>query len=292
MHRASGRSRAGRRGRAVIIVVVVVLLLAAGGAAAWWFLLRPTPEKTVEAYVAAAKAGDQEKVKSLLSSETVTILEDLEKQFGQAFGKPGSPAGPAGMPPGGPDIEMQVGKASVEGDTATVPVEVKMGEAPMLPGLPDSMKMSLNLVREGGQWKIDLSDQLKMAQQFAKAFDGSPEEMQKRVAELQEAVKKFSEGVADAGPAGATKPPAGDAAALVKEGLAAKKAGQLDKAASSLQAAIAQEPDNVEAHWGLAWVLADQKRNGEAVSHFRKVVELADDAQKKTDAEAAIDRLQ
>jgi len=292
MQRVTGRSRASRRGRAILIVIVVVLLLAAGGGAAWWFLLRPTPEKTVEAYVAAAKAGDQEKLKSLLSSETVTILEDLEKQFGEGFSKAATPGGATGMPPGAPDIEMQVGKASVQGGTATVPLEVKLGKAQMPPGFPDSVKVSLSLVREGGQWKIDLADQFRMAQQFAKAAGGSPEEMEKRVADMREAMKKFTEGVAEGGPAGATKPPVGDAAALVKEGLTAKKAGQLDKAVSSLKAAIAQEPGNVEAHWGLAWVLADQEKNEEAITHFKKVVELADDPQKKTDAQAAIDRLQ
>ena len=288
MQKAARRFRAPQRGRAVIIVVIAVLVLAAGGGAAWWFLLRATPEKTVEAYVAAAKAGDQEKVKSLLSSETVTILEDLEKQFGDAFSKAAAPGGSAGMPPGAPDIEMQVGKASVQGDTATVPLEVKMGDAQMPPGFPDSAKVSVDLVREGGQWKIDLADQLKMAQQFAKAFGGSPEEMEKRVADMREAMEKFTEGTREAAPEGPAKTPA----ALVEEGLTAKKAGQLDKAVSSLKAAIAQEPDNVDAHWGLGWVLADQKKIEEAVSHFKKVVELTDDQQKKTDAQAAIERLQ
>lgn len=288
MQRVTGRLRASRRGRAIIIVIVAVLLLAAGGGAAWWFLLRATPEKTVEAYVAAAKAGDQERIKSLMSSETVTILEDLEKQFGEGFSKAAAPGGPAGMPPGAPDIEMQVGKASVQGDTATVPLEVKMGDAQMPPGFPDSVKVSVNLVREGGQWKIDLADQLKMAQQFAKAAGGSPEEMEKRVADLREAMEKFAEGKGEAAAEGPAKTPA----ALVDEGLAAKKAGQLDKAVSSLKAAIAQEPDNVDAHWGLAWVLADQEKIEEAVTHFKKVVELTDDQQKKTDAQAAIGRLQ
>jgi hypothetical protein len=291
MQRVAGRFGDSRRGRGILIVLVVVVLLAAGGGAAWWFVLRSTPEMTVEAYLAAAKAGDQEKVKSLLSSETVTILEDLEKQFGDAFSKAAGAGGPAGMPVGAPDIEMQVGKASVQGDTATVPLEVKMGKAQMPPGFPDSAKISVDLVREGGQWKIDLADQLKMAQQFAKAFGGSQEEMQKRVEELQEAVEKFTEGMGEAAE-GPAKPPTGDAAALVKEGLAAKKAGQLDKAVSNLEAAIAQEPDNVDAHWGLAWVLADQDKNQEAISHFKKVVELTDNPQKKADAQAAIERLQ
>jgi hypothetical protein len=280
VRKATGSSETARSGRALVIVVVVVLVLAAGGGAAWWFLLRSTPEKTAEAYLAADRARDVEKLKSLLSSKTLTILEDAAP-----------PPGLARMLAGAPGVETQVGKASVQGDKATVPFETKMGEGQALPGFPDSVKDSMKLVREGAEWKIDLSDYLKELKQFAWVFGCTPEETKELVKEVDETLERARQKIAEAAAKGPAKPPAGDAAALLKEGLAAKKVGQLDKAVSNLKAAIAQDPNNVDAHWALAWVLADQKKTEEAVSHFEKVIEFTDDQQRKNDAHAAVERL-
>lgn len=288
MRKVAGRLRAPRRGRAVIIVIVVVLVFAAGGGAAWWFLLRATPEKAVEAYIAAAKAGDQEQVKALMSSETVKLMEELEQQVPEAARVPGTAAAPSLGPAAATGFNVEVGKAEVQGDRATVPVKINLDGQNLPPGLPSSMERPVKLVREGGAWKIDLAEELTMAQQLLAAFGGSPEEMQERTADLREAMKKFAEGRAKAGPEGT----AGAAGDLVAQGLAAKKAGQLEKAVGKLKAALAREPDNADAHWGLAWVLADQQKKQEAITHFKQVVELADDPQRKSDAQAAIERLQ
>ncbi len=79
---------------------------------------------------------------------------------------------------------------------------------------------------------------------------------------------------------------------LVQEALAAKRDGRLEQAVVKFEAALLEEPDNEDAHWGLAWTLADQKKNAEAVAEFEKVLELTEDPMRRSDAEAAIERLQ
>ncbi len=82
------------------------------------------------------------------------------------------------------------------------------------------------------------------------------------------------------------------AAVLVEEGLVAKREDQLDEAESKLRAAIELDPDNVEAHWGLAWTLVAQERESEAVEEFRIVVELAPEGEMKQEAQAALYRME
>ncbi len=82
-----------------------------------------------------------------------------------------------------------------------------------------------------------------------------------------------------------------DAAILVAEGMAAKRVGKLDEAASKLQQAVARDPNSVDAHWGLAWVLASQEKNQKAIAQFEQVLELTDDQEKVREAKAAIERL-
>ena len=89
----------------------------------------------------------------------------------------------------------------------------------------------------------------------------------------------------------APAPTAPDPAALVAEGLAAKRTGKFDESTAKLKEAIAQAPENVDAHWGLAWVLADQGKEQEAIAHFEVVIELTDDREKVQEAQAAIQRL-
>ncbi len=79
---------------------------------------------------------------------------------------------------------------------------------------------------------------------------------------------------------------------LVQEAMAAKRDGRLEQAVVKFEAALLEEPDNEDAHWGLAWTLADQKKNAEAVAEFEKVLELTEDPMRRSEAEAAIERLQ
>lgn len=99
-------------------------------------------------------------------------------------------------------------------------------------------------------------------------------------------------GPAGGPPPGMGGPPGGaDATALVDEGMAAKDAGDLDEAADKFGEAIGVDPNNEEAHWGLAWVLAQQGEAEEAIAEFEMVLELTLDAKRQSEAEAAIERL-
>ena len=79
--------------------------------------------------------------------------------------------------------------------------------------------------------------------------------------------------------------------------LALKHQGNYEQAAAEYRAVLAAEPDNADANWGLAWILAEQGLNEppkrqEAKSLFEKFLTLSDDAAKKAEAEAALNRIQ
>ncbi len=63
------------------------------------------------------------------------------------------------------------------------------------------------------------------------------------------------------------------------------------EAAKELRAAIEADPNYVDAHWVLAWVLVELKDTDAAASEFRKVIELAPGSEKAKDAEKALERL-
>ena len=161
----SGRKRSTgpRAGPAVIIAVALVVV---GGAAAWWFLLRPTPERTVAQFLVAAKAEDEERIRSLMTEETVKLMDQLQKILAAQLGGMGAVgAGRPGMATGivlGLIFDREgVGKANVEGDKATVSLQRKTGSG-------RSLGQDWKLVKEGGKWKIDLTTELQWAAWFAK----------------------------------------------------------------------------------------------------------------------------
>ena len=86
--------------------------------------------------------------------------------------------------------------------------------------------------------------------------------------------------------------PIAGTADLVAEAMAAKRAGRLEQAELKFQAALMEEPDSEDAHWGLAWTLADLQRKAEAIAEFEKVLELTADPERQSEAQAAIERLQ
>ena len=86
--------------------------------------------------------------------------------------------------------------------------------------------------------------------------------------------------------------PVSAAADLVEEAMAEKRAGRMAQAVSKFKKALLEDPDNEDAHWGLAWTLADQQKNSQAIAEFEKVLELTQDPIRESDAEAAIERLQ
>ncbi len=87
-------------------------------------------------------------------------------------------------------------------------------------------------------------------------------------------------------------PDGADAASLVADGMQAKHAGDYQRALESFEAAVAADPSNVDAHWGLAWVSAESGRTERAVEAFETVIQLGASPDKVQEAEAALQRLQ
>ncbi|MGC9319186.1 MAG: tetratricopeptide repeat protein [Armatimonadota bacterium] len=87
-------------------------------------------------------------------------------------------------------------------------------------------------------------------------------------------------------------PAAGDgAAALVKEGMTLKHQGNYTAAREKFEAAIAADASNVDAHWGLAWILAEMGNTDEAIEQFQTVKELGASPDRIAEADKALDRL-
>ena len=63
------------------------------------------------------------------------------------------------------------------------------------------------------------------------------------------------------------------------------------EAAEEALAAIKADPNHVDAHWILAWVLVELKDNDGAATEFRKVIELAPGSKEAEQAEKALQRL-
>jgi tetratricopeptide (TPR) repeat protein len=90
----------------------------------------------------------------------------------------------------------------------------------------------------------------------------------------------------------AITPARGDGvAALCDRALALKRARDLVGAAGAYQEAIALDPRSIQAHWGLAWVLASGGRRDEAIREFQQVLRLAEDDDIASEARAALKRL-
>jgi len=94
---------------------------------------------------------------------------------------------------------------------------------------------------------------------------------------------------AEPGP-GAGPAPAGGGGSTAKA-LQLKHEGNYDAAAAEYRKAIAGDANDAEAHWGLAWILAEQGKQAEAKTEFETFLELSDNPTKMKDAEAALQRL-
>ena len=83
-----------------------------------------------------------------------------------------------------------------------------------------------------------------------------------------------------------------DAATLVEEAMEAKEAGKSDEAESKFRDALAADLTNEDAHWGLAWVLAQKGETQKAIVEFEEVLGLTIDPERRSEAQQAIDRLE
>ena len=143
------RRRLRERGQGKVLGIVALLLLLAGGGGAYWFIaMRSTPEKTVQRYQDASKAGDQDALMATMCEQSKKLLAGAPAAAGAIGKMPGAKAG---------DVQIEIGTATVTADKAEVPVTYKLGgEAAKGAGGMNSMTMPMALVKEGGEWKIDL----------------------------------------------------------------------------------------------------------------------------------------
>lgn len=78
---------------------------------------------------------------------------------------------------------------------------------------------------------------------------------------------------------------------LCQRGLELKRAGRYGEAAEALRAATEADPQHVDAHWGLAWVLIELNDPEGAAEAFREVIELDPDSDRAREAQQALERL-
>lgn len=71
----------------------------------------------------------------------------------------------------------------------------------------------------------------------------------------------------------------------------AKGAGKMEEAAAKFREALQIDPNNEDANWGLAWVLAMQGKKQEAATYMQKVVSTTTNAKRKSLGQAALKRL-
>jgi TPR repeat protein len=132
----------------VALIAIIVVVVAAAAAAGWYFLLRPTPERAVKAYLRAAEAGDTAAMKAMLSADTLKLLN--------IGGTASANAMKASVPTG---ATYTLGETKIEGDRATVFVKYAGAAAP---SPAQGQDVPFVLVKENGQWKIDLLSTLLM----------------------------------------------------------------------------------------------------------------------------------
>lgn len=85
--------------------------------------------------------------------------------------------------------------------------------------------------------------------------------------------------------------PSPDLGAHCMAALLAKQAGRPDAAVSELHAALDIDPNYLEAHWILAWVLHDRGQKNAAIAEFAQVARIDDGGTYGRDAQKTIDRL-
>lgn len=150
--------RQGPNWGAIILVISLLMILLLVGVAfvGWQFFMKPLPpDRVVQEFLQAAKDSDYDKFKSHLTAESIDLAikdggigitaDALKKQ--------------ASMNGTFEPSTIIYGKPIFEGDNkAIVTVEPK-DKPPLLPGMPPqlaNMKGEFVLLRENGQWKVDL----------------------------------------------------------------------------------------------------------------------------------------
>lgn len=127
----------------IVILAVVVVALVAGGVG--YYLPYSTPEKTVNLFIAAMKAKDTAALKNCLSSASQQQDGESDTAIDEAWNS---------IPKEVQSIQMTTGTATINGNTATVPVKFALPKELAQFGISE-IPIPLGLVREKLRWKID-----------------------------------------------------------------------------------------------------------------------------------------
>lgn len=139
----------------VVLTTVVVLLAERRGPPSY---PPGSPEATVVAYVEAIQRNDPEQVRALLSSRTRTELERREQEPFYDFSSELTSASE-----GLRTARVRIVRVEQSNGRARVTLTVERSSADLKPGFPlpnvdggtYSYQQTLDLVQEGGEWKID-----------------------------------------------------------------------------------------------------------------------------------------
>jgi len=137
-----------------------------------------SPSGTVKAFMEAGKAGDKSGFMKCVESKDRKFFEKMEAK------QPGRMMDPMGARK---DLQYSVGEEKISGDTATVKVTVKDSG--------NEKTEELKLVKEDGQWKIDLipDDMMKMVEGMEGAMKTIGADAKKQMEEALEEVEQPEE---------------------------------------------------------------------------------------------------
>ena len=135
---------------------------------------RSSPSGTVTAFMEAGKAGNKDAAMQYLQSKDREFLKKMEAK--QPSGKEfGAPKG----------ASYRIGEEKIDGETATVKVQLTEGG--------QEKTQELKLVRESGQWKIDLvpDEMLQMMEGMMKGMnEGAMKELGEKLKKAVEEAEK------------------------------------------------------------------------------------------------------
>lgn len=135
----------------VFVVVLIALILVAGCSK----LKTSGPEKVAEKFWSAIKAQDVDEAKKYVTQASLAGLQPEDREDKE--------------PP-----EITLGKAKIEGDIAKIPTTMKdKGD--------DGVNLQTVLIKEGGEWKVDLEK--TMMSMFEGAMGAMTEALEKTVKE-------------------------------------------------------------------------------------------------------------
>jgi hypothetical protein len=160
-----------------VLIPLLLALLAGAGYGAWYFLVRPTPEKTLQAAIAAARRRDVQSFRATFSSPSLRALEGSWSGGGDNDGAGGGGGGWNAMMAGllersGAPPELMEAEIN-EADTRAR-VKIRLRGEPQFVSLvrDDSDPAWLRFLKDGGDWRLDvlsgieagLSDEARKAQ--------------------------------------------------------------------------------------------------------------------------------